>query len=297
MANKIYRAFGRTVRSFVDLPATEIEAGPIDWDFVLEGESAPPSDGMHTEDLAAGDDGFEAKGLARFTFADNRILVRPAPGVQATDLISTLTGSLAALLLARAGHYVLHGTTLRYRDRLVILCGNAGAGKSTQASFLVRNGWDLIADDVSPITWSGNRASVHRGFQSMRLFPDSLGLIGMDADAYPKLYAGTTKCLVDFGPPRHFERDQTASVAGVILLEESDRFLLEKLPERVGLISLLSLQHPTAAIVYDTTAERRAAAFRGGSQLAQNVPVVRVCRPKTRESLSETAHALLKLVS
>ena len=49
----------------------------------------------------------------------------------------------------------LHGTTISKNNKGVIIMGKSGSGKTISSSILLKNGFDLVCDDMSPLTRQG----------------------------------------------------------------------------------------------------------------------------------------------
>lgn len=288
----VHDVFGRRIRSFVPLPAPKVAAAP-DWELVEAAEALMPDPPANCEELAAAPDPdvFEARGFARFVFSGRRIEMRRNQGLVTRDLLGVVTGTLTALMLARDGRLVLHGTTLHRRGRAVVICGLAGAGKSTQSAYLACNGWNLHADDVAPIEWTDGAPAIFPGYDVIRLFPDSLRLLGLDPEAHPRLHARATKRLVTLGSGRAFAGG-AVPIAGVVLLVEGDDFAVWRMPGREAVVTLLNMQHPTAARTADLSPTGRIAVFQDCAALARCVPVLEVRRAKTAANLARTEQAI-----
>jgi hypothetical protein len=80
--------------------------------------------------------------------------------------------TVAALLLALRGYLPIHGSALEIDGRAVLLCGQAGAGKSTLAANLVALGARLISDDLSVLV-AGETPKLLAGRPSIRLHADT----------------------------------------------------------------------------------------------------------------------------
>lgn len=284
---KSYDAFGQRVRSFLPLLAPEIDPGegPIDWDFRL-GDTDPSqlSTGpcQELKPLSAGR--YTSHGFAEVSFDGPVVRLHPSPSSLLDDLPSLMTGALSALLLGRAAHLVIHGTTLRFGDQLVVICGHAGAGKSTTAAFLAQQGCMVHADDVAPIRWIDGVPVMYPGFAGIRLFPQSLELLGLDTNTYPQVHSQTAKRLVSIGPIRS-DRGKPLPVAAIVLLEEAPGFEAKLLSEREAIVTLLNMQHPTASQAVDATNAGRITVFGQATQLARQTRVIHLCREKTYQNL------------
>lgn len=71
-----------------------------------------------------------------------------APEVSYTVVTTWLLGTVMAYLLQYHGYLVLHGSAVLIDEKAVIFSGDSGAGKSTTASALVKQGYSLLTDDV-----------------------------------------------------------------------------------------------------------------------------------------------------
>ena len=290
----VYDVLGRRLRSALALPAPIADGAGFDWDLVTGPPEESDAEAVDIEKLdaeAAGNGGFVVRGFARVTLAGRRVELRPVRGAQTADLQSVVTGALTALLLARDGRLVLHGTSLARDGRAVVVSGPAGAGKSTQSAYLARHGWRLLADDVVPVEWPAGRPSVFPGYDTMRLFPDALELVGLAAEDFPPVHAKTTKRLAMLAAPR-MEPGRATPLAGVVLLENGDSWAARRLSGREAVVALLNLMHPTAAMVVDESPAGRMAAFRACVALAEAVPVLAVRRAKTAENLGRVSALL-----
>ena len=49
----------------------------------------------------------------------------------------------------------LHGTTISKNNKGIIIMGKSGSGKTISSSILLKNGFDLVCDDMSPLTRQG----------------------------------------------------------------------------------------------------------------------------------------------
>jgi hypothetical protein len=87
--------------------------------------------------------------------------------------------TMAALTLAWRGAIPLHACAVEIDGRAVLICGPAGAGKSTLAAGLLARGARFIADDLSAVTCAPASAPdlVHPGRPAMRLHAATAGWI------------------------------------------------------------------------------------------------------------------------
>jgi hypothetical protein len=135
------------------------------------------------------------------TFGDNRVDFRPCK--TGKDLLPTaFFGTVAALLLAWRGRVPLHGTAVEIDGQAVLICGNAGAGKSTLAAGLIGLGARLISDDLSILHLGahGNMPMLVAGRTTLRLHPGIAGLLDRSVSWGSSATTDDAKLTVE--PPR-----------------------------------------------------------------------------------------------
>lgn len=82
-------------------------------------------------------------------------------------------GNTMALLFFERDMNVIHGSAVRFRDKTIIISGDSGAGKSTTASKLIKEGGKLISDDQSIVYMQEGKALLLPGYPSQKLCEDA----------------------------------------------------------------------------------------------------------------------------
>ena len=85
---------------------------------------------------------------AEYDMVDGKHIAWAGPGETAGPPVA-LYSTVTALLLAWRGGVPLHGSAVEVDGRAILICGEAGAGKSTLAAALTAHGGRLISDDLS----------------------------------------------------------------------------------------------------------------------------------------------------
>ena len=152
-AMKLYRAYGLTIQSTLDIPgaiAIAGDAGPVDI-VVTEGPVAVGSNWSGLTELS--DDGrvmFEARGAARFLCEADAVTLDRIAGANDRKIGGFLIATALPAVLWMRGEIVLHAAA-------VMLPGTAGAlaimgaqwsGKSTVLRSLIAMGARIVADDT-----------------------------------------------------------------------------------------------------------------------------------------------------
>ena len=121
------------------------------------------------------------------------IVIDPVPGVEDRLLRLSLLGPALALVLHQRGFLVVHGSVVARGDDAVAFIGRNGWGKSTLAGALYQKGYDLVTDDVAPITVDPDGARVVPGFPQVKLWPEAATLLGEEPERLPVLHPAFDK--------------------------------------------------------------------------------------------------------
>lgn len=155
----LYRAYGLTIASDVDLPELQAKSdGGGDADVRISVGRVPAeglSGGKQISPFAWVDDDvfwLRIPDIARFMVRGGaHITVEPAPDVDAASVRVFLLGSVLGAVLFQRGLFLLHGNAIEVDGRCLICVGPSGVGKSTLATRFVQRGFRILADDVVPI--------------------------------------------------------------------------------------------------------------------------------------------------
>jgi hypothetical protein len=106
--------------------------------------------------------------------------------------LSYLHGGVRGALIHQRGELPLHATTVLppNGDGAVAICGSSGMGKSTLAAALVRQGWSLISDDLTRITWADRTPLVWPCRTGIKLMPDAAARLGLTLESLERAAAG-----------------------------------------------------------------------------------------------------------
>lgn len=131
---------------------------------------------------------FYAGGVAAYLITDgSRITIERRLGFDASapppDIRLWLFRSAFAALLHQRGLLPLKGASVSAPAGVWVFTGGSGEGTSMLATFLHRRfDWGLVSDDISVIDQSGARPMVQPGPRKLKLWPDALPCLDIDAD-------------------------------------------------------------------------------------------------------------------
>jgi len=131
-------------------------------------------------------------GQAEFRLSqDGRLIEGCATGATPADFRHLLLDQVFPLALTVHGRTVLHASVMRGPWGTVAFLGATGAGKSTLAAALVKQDWQLVADDVLCLTWNKHTPLAWPSYPGLRLWPDTRRRF------FPRLCA---KQVADYSP-------------------------------------------------------------------------------------------------
>jgi hypothetical protein len=141
------------------------------------------------------------------------------PGVVETMAVGPVLGTLAY----QRGILSLHSNTIVIDGKAIALSGRSGAGKSTLAAILLRRGHRLISDDVLPLREAAGRTFALPGSQNLRLWGESLELLGVDKRGLRRAADGARE---KYFLPTVEKTTQPWPLAALVWLEraETDRY-------------------------------------------------------------------------
>lgn len=126
-----------------------------------------------------------------------KITVSPINGAEIKKIRLYILGTCMGALLLQRRILPLHGSAIAINGKAYAFIGQSGAGKSTLASVFLKNGFQLLSDDVIPITCSPyNIPHVIPSYPQQKLWKESLDEFGMVANDYSPLFERETKYAI-----------------------------------------------------------------------------------------------------
>ncbi len=110
------------------------------------------------------------------------LIAAPTPHIQG-PIQDLFYGHCMAALLLYKGLLPFHGNALSHSGLAIGLVGCSGAGKSTLTTALWHREMQVLADDVIAISTTKNSATVYPSGNSVKLRPNSLKILGLNAES------------------------------------------------------------------------------------------------------------------
>ena len=200
----VYKAFGYTVSSEIPLP----ELPPIKLENCLADITVKIIDLNNLwSELSSDNDYFVVKeNLVMFRIPEkaifliqngNEIFVSPISELNDKYHRLYILGTCMGAILMQRKVLPLHGSAIAIDGRAYAIVGDSGAGKSTLASAFLKRGYQLLSDDVIPVTFSeDNIPMVTPAYPQQKLWIESLEKFEMDSNQYESIVERETKFAV-----------------------------------------------------------------------------------------------------
>ena len=191
------------------------------------------------------------------------------------DAASYLLGPIFGLLLRLRGVTCLHASAVAFQDRSVVFVGSQGAGKSTTAAALARQGYGVLSDDIVALVELEGAFHVMPAYPHLSLWPDSVKMLYGSAEALPRFIPDWDKRRLDLGEQGTNFENRSLPLGAIYILGE-------RRPDPAPLVESMKPQKALLALVADTYANRildremRASEFSVLGRLVTLVPVRRV---------------------
>jgi hypothetical protein len=174
-------------------------------------------------------------GWLRLRYADGTTVTVDAAGTRVgctwpaeltlEDASTYLLGPVCGLLLRLRGVTCLHASAVRIGAGAVLVCGPAGAGKSTTAAALAARGHAVLADDVCALDETPSGVHVRPAYPQLRLWPDAARALYGEAAELPALTPNWDKRYLDLSglPGAFLDRPLPVSAVYVLAGRETER--------------------------------------------------------------------------
>jgi GTPase SAR1 family protein len=231
---------------------------------------------------------FQVPELATFCIRDgNTIIVSPIMGADEGKIRLYLLGTCMGALLIQRKILPLHGSAIAINGKAYAIVGHSGAGKSTLASAFLKQGFQLLSDDIIPVAFKDNIPMVFPSYPQQKLWQQSLIEFGMNYKNYKPLFERETKYAV---PVAKFNLE-SIPLAGVIELIKTEQKEIQ-FPEIKGVKRLRTLFQHTYRRSYLPKLDLIDWHFKECVKLINEIQVSQLYRPNTHF----TANQLVKII-
>jgi hypothetical protein len=220
-------------------------------------------------------------GFADFRITAEGIAVRVNPTARESTIRHLLLDQVLPIAMAAEGRLVLHASAVCRADLgIIALAGPAGAGKSTMAAALVREGWSMASDDGLLIEAVEDRPIAVPAYPGLRMWPDAADAAGLTGSAISEVAEYSAKVRVT-APNVCLP----APLRAVYVMENAERCRVEALGDRDATMALV--EHAYRAEPYDAAA--LIGQLEACAAVVTRVAVMRLLVPRDLEQLARAA--------
>ncbi|MFG6149932.1 aldolase [Halobacillus sp. B23F22_1] len=130
-----------------------------------------------------------------------------------------ILGTCMGSLLMQRNILPLHGSAIEIDGKAFAIVGHSGAGKSTTASAFLNKGFQLVSDDVIPVTVEEGVPMVTPAYPQQKLWQESLDGFGINSSGYQPIINRESKFAI---PVQDKFYSKKLPLAGIIELEKVD---------------------------------------------------------------------------
>lgn len=286
-----YTVYGLTIASELDCPELRPYSGVPDVHVHLREPTLVAGQSQVGYEASVDEFVLRVPKVAAFTLIRGQeIRVEPYSDVPDFPAIRLfLLGTVMGALLHQRGILPLHGSAVCKNASTLLILGRSGAGKSSLAAALSRDGWKLQSDDISAVRVSNGVATCDPGFPRRKMWPDMLQCLGQDPNQHERVRATVEKRsqLV----PDHEFAPMTAPIRTVVVLGKS-RDRSPVIRDISGPLGMAALKKHTFRDYLRSPLGLHLNHFQIISRLACQATILRLNRPQTGGDLESVLECL-----
>ena len=285
----LYIVFGITIASEFEFP--ELVTGSGVPDVVVRRGAVPEC----LPGSTSGGVRFEAKrdsfllcveGIARFwACAGREVVIDTAPVASEPQIRTLFLGLVLTAVLHQRGVLVLHASGVVGSRGAMLFAGHSGDGKSTLLAALASRGYEPLGDDAAVVTQEATgRLLAHPGFPQVRLWADAAARLGHSLDDLCRILPSEDKYALQLGAFRERPPETLGGLYVLGVQDDDDEVRFEPI---VGSECFAAVRTYTRNLPLLEGLQMRLPHFHLAAAVASRIPVVRITRPRGRDSVDE----------
>ncbi|MBM7604635.1 hypothetical protein JOC75_002638 [Metabacillus crassostreae] len=218
-----------------------------------------------------------------------RIIVSPTHNSSEDQIRLYLLGTCMGVLFMQRRILPLHGSAIEIDGRAYAIVGHSGAGKSTLASAFIMKGFQLVSDDVIPVTFNDEGFPiVTPAYPQQKLWLESLDEFGIESTNLKPIIDREKKFVI---PVEKNFSSKLLPLEGVIELVKTKHEEIE-IKQIYNLQRLQTLYRHTYRNVFIDSMGMMEWHFKTSTKLCKHIKMYQLQRPITRF----TAHELTNII-
>lgn len=217
------------------------------------------------------------------------------------EVTALLIGCIIGTALRLQGKICLHSSVIKVDDCAIAIIGAKGAGKSTTAAALAKQGYPILADDIAVLTDCGDSFLVQPGYPRLRLWKSAVNAVYGSEEGLALVFSQTEKHFVELNQNHTSAwrfHNQPLPLAAIYILGERQQSLaapsIEAIVPQIGLMQLITHRYPES-LKLERNMQAREFAMLG--RLAAAVPIRQLHREDSLAGLSNLCDVILQDVA
>lgn len=238
---------------------------------------------------------FKVPGVAIYLIQNgSEIFVSPLEDSNEDQIRLYILGTCMGAILMQRKILPLHGSAVAIGGKAYAIVGDSGAGKSTLASAFLDKGFQLLSDDVIPVSFSEhNTPIVTPAYPQQKLWLESLTRFGMEAANYRPIFKRENKFTV---PVSLQFVDTPLPLAGIFELIKTEKHEIEISPIR-NMERFYTLFQHTYRNFFVTQSGLMDWHFKTSAHVINKIDLYRLERPTSRFTANELADLILEKIN
>ncbi|HYW22398.1 MAG TPA: serine/threonine protein kinase [Nodularia sp. (in: cyanobacteria)] len=218
------------------------------------------------------------------------------------EVTALLLGQVLGCVLRLRGTLCLHACVVKIGQHAVAIVGETGAGKSTTAAALAKEGYSILSDDIAVFKDDEQHWFVQPGYPRIRLWPQTINaLYGSESD-FTKIFSSCEKRFVELvGNSSEtvwkFYSDPLPLAAIYVLGKRQPELVAPMIETISPATAVMTLMTHRSVSHLKLGMDKQAQEFAGLSRLAMTVPIRRVSRNDSLTALPQLCAAIVNDVA
>lgn len=167
------------------------------------------------------------------------------------EITAMLIGCVIGTALRLQGKICLHSSVIKVDNYAIAIIGAKGAGKSTTAAALAKQGYPILADDIAVLTDCGDTFLVQPGYPRLRLWKSAVNQLYGNEKGLSRVFSQTDKHFLELNQDKVSAwgfYNQPLPLAAIYVLGERQQFLaapnIETIIPQISVMQLITHRYP-----------------------------------------------------
>jgi hypothetical protein len=225
----------------------------------------------------------------------NEIIISPEISADHSNIRIYCLSNAYAAILQQQKKIPLHCAAILVNDKLVLIFGQSGAGKSSALGSLMRKGYPVFSDDVCvPLDISSEQMKLFSSYPMLKFWRNTLEGMKMNHLTHRRIRPGIEKFGIYFHE-NFITEPKTPFLT--IILEESAEALVPDVQKISGALAFQKLEEHAYRNEYLFHSGLKKEHFTAVSKLAAQTKTYVLRRPKDRNSIQEVVNLIEQVIS